>query len=144
MSYAYVLDCSVAMSWLFHDEQMDDTLALRDYLKKADAIVPSIWPLEVGNVLWVAEKKGRISVHQSTQFKNLLEKFPIIIDHKTAEYALNKILELSREYKITVYDASYLELSLRFGCPLATLDHNLQKVALKTGTPVLPKIKNQV
>lgn len=138
MNYCYVLDCSLAMSWLFPDEKTAGTINLQEYLDKNKAIVPEIWPVEVGNVLWVAEKKQKISPYQSNQFKNLLELLPIEIDKKTSDLALNRILELAREYKITVYDACYLELSLRVSAPLATLDVELAEAAQKAGIPVLP------
>lgn len=68
----------------------------------------------------------------------LLELLPIEIDKKTSDLALNRILELAREYKITVYDACYLELSLRVSAPLATLEVELAEAAQKAGIPVLP------
>lgn len=140
MNYCYVLDCSLTMSWLFPDEESKATLDLREQLTQSNAIVPAIWPIEVGNILWSAEKKKRISPYQSTQFKNLLEQLPIEIDKKTSEIALGLILECAREYKITVYDACYLELALRIGTPLATLDKELAEAAQKAGIPILPKI----
>ena len=139
MQYAYVLDCSVTMSWLFHDEQTAKVLKLRELMKTKSVLVPGIWSLEVANVLWAAEKKMRITAFQSSQYQQLLNELPIETDENTAEYALQRILELAREYDITVYDASYLELSLRFTCPLATMDKALQAVAVKAGIPLLPE-----
>ena len=137
-SYCYVLDCSVTMAWLFTDETTPKILALRNQLKKTSAIVPELWPLEVANVLWVSEKKKRINHFQSSLFKKLLTQLPIVIDDKTKVYALGRILELAREFNITPYDASYLELSFRLGCPLATLDKTLIQAAKKSGIPILP------
>ena len=137
MSYSYVLDCSVTMAWLFTDETTPNTLKLRNHLIKGSAIVPELWPLEVANVLWVSEKKKRINHFQSSLFKKLLSQLPIVIDDKTKDYALNRILELAREFNITPYDASYLELSLRFSCPLATLDKSLLQAAKNAGIPIL-------
>lgn len=138
MSYAYVLDCSVAMSWLFQDEESEIVLRLRKLMETESVLVPGIWPLEIANVLWVSEKKMRITAYQSSQYQQLLSELPIEIDGHTAEYSLQRILELAREYDITAYDASYLELSLRFTCPLATLDKALRAAATKAGVPILP------
>ena len=42
-------------------------------------------------------------------------------------------LRLARRYKLSAYDASYLELALRLGFPQATIDEELQKAAKKAG-----------
>lgn len=139
MICAFVLDASVAMSWLFVDEATPSVLKLREYLKNSYAVCPNLWPIEVANVLWHAEKRGRIKAFHSARFKNILNQMRIEIDDNTTEFALRRNLELAREYDITVYDACYLELALREGCPLATLDKQLRKAAARAGVPVLPK-----
>ena len=138
MNNKYVLDCSVAMAWLFDDERNQDVLSLREQLIDGDALVPALWPIEVANVLRMAEKKQRITVYQSSQFKRLLKQLPINLDNRTPELALNRLLELAREYDLTVYDAAYLELALRCSLPLATLDSDLRHAAEKAGMPTLP------
>lgn len=138
MEYCYVLDCSLTISWLFIDEETESALSLRKALVKSKAIVPELWSIEVGNVLWVAEKKQKITPYQTTLYKNLLQELPIETDKNTSNLALSRIIELAREYKITVYDACYLELALRFSCPVATFDNELRQAANKAGIPVLP------
>ena len=128
MSYLFTRDTSVTLSWLFTDEMNPETLQLRNELSNGKAIAPNLWPIEVANVLWVSEKKKRITPFQTSTFKRLLLKLPIEIDHKTSEFALRRNLELAREYKLTVYDSCYLELSLRYGCPLATLDKDFTRI----------------
>lgn len=136
--YVYVLDCSVTMSWLIQDEENLDSIKLREELFEGQAIVPSLWSLEVANVLLQSEKKKRITPFQSSACIKLLQNMPIQIDSKTSELAMNRVLELSREYKLSIYDACYLELSLRLPCPLATLDKQLTLAAKGAGIPVLP------
>ncbi len=46
---------------------------------------------------------------------------------------LGDTLNLARRYKLSAYDAAYLELALRTGFPLATLDANLAKAASTAG-----------
>lgn len=66
-------------------------------------------------------------------FLNLVGSINIEADTDTFAYALTDTLQLARRYLLTAYDASYLELALRLGLPLATLDENLQKAADKAG-----------
>ncbi len=138
MEDAFVLDSSVTMSWFLNDEYSEIACKLRDSLSKKQAHVPSLWSIEIANVFCQSEKKGRITPYESASCINLLKKLPINVDTKTTDYALSRILELAREYKLTVYNACYLELSLRFTCPLATFDKELRIAAKKAGIPVLP------
>lgn len=125
----FVLDCSVTMTWCFPDEATHYTCAVRDSLMVKTAVVPSLWPLEIANVLWGSECKKRISRLQSARFLDMLESCPIVIDDATPRLARTSILELARIHKITVYDAAYLELAIREQLPLATLDKQLFQAA---------------
>jgi predicted nucleic acid-binding protein len=129
----FVLDNSVTMSWCFPDEH--DSYA-RDVLKALPgtaASVPTIWPLEVANILLVGERRGRISQADSATFIGLLEGLPIRIDAETSEHAMKASLNLARAQGLSVYDATYLELALRRGLPIATLDGKLKQAAANLG-----------
>lgn len=63
----------------------------------------------------------------------MLENVDIEVDSATFAHALSDTLHLARRYKLSAYDASYLELALRSGLSLATLDEELQKAAKKAG-----------
>ena len=125
----FVLDCSVTMSWCFPEEATKQTIAIRNSLACSIAYVPSIWPLEVNNILWLALKKQRISEMQTARFKYLLKSLPIQIDLKASDLYNEVIFDLSKRYQLTSYDAAYLELALREQLPLATLDKDLMKAA---------------
>jgi len=127
----FVLDCSVTMAWCFEDEMTDYTEAVFDSLTKAKAMVPSLWVLEVANVLLCAQRKKRINKMRTIEFKDSLNLLPIQIDHTTAYRAMGSIMELADETGLTIYDAAYLELALHSALPLATLDQNLKKAAKK-------------
>lgn len=45
------------------------------------------------------------------------------------------VLSLARRFKLSAYDATYLELALRLGLPLATLDRTLKAAAKGAGVP---------
>jgi len=68
MSAAFVVDCSIAMAWLFHDEAPPKTAALLNRLATETALVPDWWFIEIATVLAMSERKGRISPMQSDAF----------------------------------------------------------------------------
>jgi len=132
-----VLDCSIAAAWFFEDE----TSALAEHvlgsLATHEAVVPSIWPLEMANVLVLAERARRTTPAKSEQFLARLTDMPIALDHRDADHAFSGVLALARLYGLTSYDAAYLELALRDDLPLATLDVPLRKAASKAGVSLV-------
>lgn len=132
-----VLDCSVTMACLFEDEASEASERLLEALADgAVAHVPQLWPLEVSNVLLVAERRGRISAAESAAFWEALRGLRIEVDEQTATRAPETILHLARHYGLSTYDAAYLELAMRRGLPLATHDRKLATAATAAG--VLP------
>jgi len=130
-----VLDCSVAMSWCFEEEAGDYADRVLDALEEGEAFVPSVWPLEVANVLVVAERRGRLKVGESARFLELLQSLPIFVEEVSLPRATGAVLSLARELDLSVYDASYLELAMRSGVALATHDQALAKAADAAGVP---------
>ncbi|MDP4028506.1 MAG: type II toxin-antitoxin system VapC family toxin [Gallionella sp.] len=102
-------------------------------MKETSALVPATWGLEVANVIARAEAKALVTEARSGAFLEMLEGVDIEVDAATFSHALSGTLQLARRYKLSAYDASYLELALRSGIPLATLDEDLQKAAKKAG-----------
>jgi predicted nucleic acid-binding protein len=134
---AFVLDASVALSWCFEDEATAAAWAALDRLESDDAAVPALWSLEMANILAAAERRGRLSAARISEFIALLEGLAIEVDDETARHALHETLTLARNEGLTAYDASYLELAMRLGVPLATKDAQLARVAAKLGVAVL-------
>lgn len=133
----FVLDCSVVMAWCFEDEADAYADSVLDLLADSEAIVPCIWPLEVANVLLVAERRKRLTEAASLQFAGLLSELPITIDYESSDRALSEILFLGRQQGLSSYDAAYLELAMREGIALATRDNRLRKVSGKCGVKVI-------
>jgi predicted nucleic acid-binding protein len=133
----FVADNSVIMSWCFQDEINPYADFILDRLEEVTAFVPSIWPLEVGNVLLVAERHHRLSEAGSARFLNLLSDLPIFIEQEEPETMFKEILALARQYKLSTYDASYLNLAMRRGLPLATLDKHLIAAAQRSRVPLV-------
>jgi len=125
----FVLDNSIVMAWCFEDESNALADTVLEQMETKLAIVPAIWPLEVGNVLLVAERRGRLSEADSSRFVTMLADLPIQSEIETRQRAMSDILFLAREYKLSTYDASYLDLAMREGVPLASLDKGLRRAA---------------
>ena len=134
---AFVLDCSVTMSWALPDEDNRYASAVRTSFGEYEAIVPSIWALEVANGLLVAERRGRLTRADTAEFLALLGGLPILIDSAEPDRALAEILLLGREQNLSSYDAAYLDLAMREGLPIATLDEPLRKAAQAVGVGIL-------
>ena len=134
-----VLDNSVAMRWCFKDGSETDLAyaeKVLDSLSDTLFLVPNLWYLEAANVLVRAEKKQWLNSEQSQLFLALVMQLPIQVDNETARKAMTTTLTLAREYNLSAYDAAYLELALRFNVPLATLDVDLRKAAVKVGVVI--------
>ena len=133
----FVLDASVTMAWCFEDEATPETWSVLDRLASEGAIVPALWPLEVGNILTQAERRQRTTAARISQFIEQLATLPIRVDDETAAHALSETLSLARSDKLTTYDAAYLELTMRRALPLATKDEALRDAAGRNGVDLI-------
>ena len=139
MSAQFIVDCSVAMSWLFKDETTSATRALLERLESETAAVPDLWYLEVANVLVLATRKGRITAAQSADFIRQIQALDLQADEAAASRAFDEVLPLAATHGLTSYDAVYLDLALRTKLPIATLDEPLRKAAKSHGIKLLGK-----
>ena len=128
-----VLDASVALSWAFEDEGSAYTEAVLRRLRTDEAVVPPVWPLEIANALAVAERRGRLTPARSARFSRLLLSLPIALEPAERGRGLEMTLHLARVRGLSAYDASYLDLAMRYGIPLATLDQRLRAAAEAEG-----------
>lgn len=135
---ALVIDASIALSWCFEDEASPETDQLLERVRDDGAIVPGLWHLELGNVLLQAERRSRIGTGDVTTRLELIADLPITTDPETASRAWREVLALARAEQLTTYDASYLELAVRRGLPLATRDADLANAGRRLGLDVLP------
>ena len=132
----FVLDNSVAMRWLLETSKVADQHyagEVLDSLLNGCAIVLNLRHLGASNVLLSTEKRDEIRLGEIEGFMSQLENLAIQTDTMTSHHAFNRTLTLARAYKLSSYDAAYLELAIREGLPLATLDKGLAKAASKAG-----------
>jgi predicted nucleic acid-binding protein len=133
----FVVDNSVVMAWCFEDEASAYSERVLDRLRETPALVPAIWPLEVANVLLIAERRDRLSEAQTAHFAQLLQVLPIQVEEADTARILGPVLAVGRAHRLSAYDAAYLELAARHGLPLATQESWLRKAARNAGVAVL-------
>ncbi|MCA9999611.1 MAG: type II toxin-antitoxin system VapC family toxin [Anaerolineales bacterium] len=137
MEASFVIDNSVVMSWVFENEATPYTDAILEKLDTTAAIVPSVWPLEVVNVLLVAERRQRLKQADSVRFITLLSQLPIFVEREWANNHMEEWLAIGRANNLSSYDASYLYLAMQKGLPLATLDQKLITAAQQVAIPLV-------
>ena len=133
---SFVLDCSVAMSWVFPDEATEATDQLRESLVEGRAFVPALWPIEVANVLLVATRRQRIDRTEWPRIARNLEALPLVIDPVSTSRIWGEVLDVAHTHQLSAYDAMYLELAIRMQLPLATLDRALAAAGRAAGVDV--------
>ena len=121
----FAIDASVVAAWaLDENDAIADAAARR--LRNDSAIVPGLWWYELRNVLVIAERRRRLTEQRTTEFLSGIAQLAIVLDHSPDETA---VFGLARQHRLTVYDAAYLELAMREGLSLATLDGALIEAA---------------
>lgn len=132
----FVVDASVTLAWCFQDERTPFSEAVLDLLAaNGEAVCPAVWPLEVTNALLVGERRKRLTSADIGAVLKRVADLPISVDPIRIRDVFGAVLFLAREEQLSVYDASYIELALREGLPLATLDKRLRDAARHRGVP---------
>lgn len=131
-----VIDASVAIAWISPDE--NDAMANAAMAKAVaeGASVPSLWHLEIANILVMKERKGKLSSEETDAALASFRDLELTVDTETAYRAAEETAALARQHRLSVYDAAYLELAARLSLPLATLDQDLRKAAEAIGHPL--------
>jgi predicted nucleic acid-binding protein len=134
-----VVDASVALEWLLDDAAGSQADAIIRRCLHDVAFVPPLFWLEVANTLRTRLKRGDIdTAFQTASLRRLrIVGLQIDLDSNLAGAALDRVVELSDRYDLTVYDAVYLELTLRLGADLATFDRPLATAAKRAGAGVV-------
>lgn len=130
----FVVDASVALGWALEDEANSLPSQALTQLLASGAWAPSLWWFELRNALVTNERRGRLSEADTALFLNSVARLPVTLDRDPDEMT---VLMLARGQRLTVYDASYLELALRLGLPLASLDGDLRRAATACGVALL-------
>ena len=132
-----VLDASLVLASILHDEATDRAQARMREAFGQPVWVPSLWRLEVANVLRNAVRRGRCDTGFADRALAELARLPIAVDPEADGRAWGDTLALSRAEDLTLYDAAYLELAIRLDGALATCDKQLVDAARRRGLEVL-------
>ena len=129
----FVLDCSVAMAWCFENQRDRYSDAALQALEADSAVVPALWPLEVTNVLLVAERRRQLRRADVMRFLGMVAELPVEVDRAPTLRDARELFALGREYGLSAYDAAYLHLAVRERIPLATRDGALRAAMRAAG-----------
>lgn len=134
MRPTFVVDCSAALPWLLEDEKTTETERLLERLvnEGETALAPPLLRYEVANAMLMAARRGRVAKDEMRAALSFFEKLPIEISVENG-HVFSSALMLAEKHALTVYDALYLDLAIREGLPLASLDGALKKAALADG-----------
>src|SRR5712691_9856278 len=127
-----VMDASMALSWFFRDERDDLAIAALTHMQEHGALVPSLWNVEIAHVLVKYERRGRIDEERTAKILSYLRTLPFRVETGNDAPTFPQI-SYARKFQLSAYDATYLDLAVRFGLPLATRDDQLAKAASALG-----------
>ncbi|NML16350.1 type II toxin-antitoxin system VapC family toxin [Azohydromonas caseinilytica] len=130
----FVVDASVAAAWLLPDEATDYTDAALAATADGEVWVPSLWLLEIGNLLLNAQRRHRIDAAKRIELVSVAATLRLRVDRESV--GLVTLDTLAAQHGLTTYDAAYLELALRRKLPLATLDAALLSAMQASGVPL--------
>ena len=132
-----VLDASLALAYGFADETTPAVQRAVDLALQEGAVVVSFWHIEVANSIEMAVRRGRVLGANRDMLLEKLQEWPISVDTQTAKQAWNETRRIAERHRLTLYDAAYLELAMRLGIPLATLDRELRTAASRENVALL-------
>jgi predicted nucleic acid-binding protein len=128
---SFVVDASISAAWFLPDEATPATEAALQATATQDIWVPSIWLLEMGNLLLSAQRRRRITAEKRRELAAAATSLRIRVDREPV--SIGALDELAARHSLSAYDAAYLELALRRGLSLATLDKALAAAMGKAG-----------
>ena len=121
----------MALAWCFPGKASDYADKVLVAIERNAVLVPTLWPIEITNALLVAERRDRVKQSEIHRFVELLSGLTVVMASQPVAQSVGDILPLAREYGLSAYDAAYLEVALRHGAPLATLDSRSGETALR-------------
>jgi predicted nucleic acid-binding protein len=131
-----VIDASLALAWCFPDGASEYADGVLVALEGRTVMVPPVWALEITNAVLVAERRKRAKLADVRRFVELLGGLTIIEQSQTVIDTVSSVLPLARQYGLSAFDAAYLDVAVRQGAPLATLDSTLEKAGRSAGIKI--------
>ncbi len=138
MPEAIVLDNSINIRLLWPDTEVAENnryavKVIRQAGTGSVFHVPTIWHYEAAHVAAALVRTGQVSQASAARYFEQVALLPIMTDTPSHANAATATFALSIHFRLSVYDAAYLELVLRVGAALATNDRRLRTAALRAG-----------
>jgi predicted nucleic acid-binding protein len=135
----FVLDASVALAWFIDLPIAPYATRIRELLLLGGrAVVPSIWRLEVANGLVIAERRG---LRTPSDIALALQNFETVLTQSVEESSyhipMRRVVATAGQFRLTAYDAEYLDTARIQQLPLATLDQKLEAAAIQAGVELV-------
>lgn len=138
MNGDFIADASVGIAWVVESQSDREIDRLKmEAIRGAAIVVPGLWLLEVANSLLMLLRRRRLTRHEWVAARQEVSHLLVDADNDASLQALSRISELAENLSLTAYDATYLELAMRRGLPLASRDAALNKAAKKCGVRTL-------
>lgn len=138
MNPAFIVDASIGFSWVYQGQATAETDRLLEAVAAgARVVVPALWYLEMANVLFIAQRRHRLTGVQRRTALEQLSALQFVVDEEGTREAFGRTSELAEKHGLTVYDATYLGLAMRRSLPLATRDASLKNAARQCGVKII-------
>lgn len=137
----FVLDASVALAWLFKDEETPASMAIHAMTDDHRLVVPPHWFAEVANGVRQGERSKRCGTEDVQVFLHILTLLDYSVDTLAPFEQFTLVLPLARAHNLTVYDAAYLHCAIINRLPLATFDRQLAAAARSINVQVIGEPK---
>ena len=132
---AFVVDNSITVAWSVSSQADRYSRLVLERARREDVHAPHVWPLEFLNSLRMLERRARLLAHQIDGIVARISRMQIRVETVQADKRV--LIDISRRFDLSIYDASYLELAQRRGLPLATRDAVLQHAARAAGATLV-------
>ena len=133
-----VIDSSFTASLFLPDEQSERSDKVAERLAKDGATAPALWQFEIANLLLMAVRRKRLTAAHRSKILAGMDALPIVLQSVLTPKQRDAVMHPAEKHSLTAYDAAYLELAIRVGLPLATLDASLSRAAKLEGVEVVP------
>lgn len=129
----FVLDTSVSLAWFLDRPVPPLAVQVWHSLRRGSrAVVPPLWLLEMANGFATAERRSALA---RSDIDRCLADIDVLlassVDYSTSVISLRQAFAAASEFRLTAYDAVYLETARTEHLPIATLDRALADAARK-------------
>lgn len=132
-----VADASMVLEWFLPGQSTADSMRVFDIARKGLIVVPALWIWETQSVLLKFVRQRFLTSARAMEIRLELSVISKRIEESPDDWIIERTWEIATRQMITFYDASYVELALRLGLPLASTDKGTKHAARGMGVPLL-------